>query len=495
MAFSYKQRECATCGGTLRYDRSAKVYVCIYCGNRYEREESYDGQFSPRNAAVQTLTSLLDVDADMGNWNIVQTNLNDCQKVDPNYPGIIVARIAASIKRVQLMMGKGREAVRTDAAAAQDDYRRLGSPFDPAVNDVEADFYEHLESADVRSLLISVFNTFHDTERVDYISQGFDAEGIHSEQAASDLMSRAFGNRDYAQIDKLLQSPAKLDADALFARILDEYPGEPSDMGERKLGNASTVIMRGMDPQHGRDTLSRYMAGSADPMGLKVRVALACVARGVIPDGKAIAEVIAMQDVSQGNADVITLLGSLKGGALTDDDTAAVVEALLAYADVDTMTKGLNALANDGYYLTFTQDAAMDMLTRSDINVEGKTATYRAMTSIGLSERRRQSIIAAYVEAPVQGPQGPQALQDKVRIVDMLAAQVNGINPMNVERYLMDNHADGAAKPQVLAALLAHVTSFASLGMAAARYASSPTDGPGVREAVIGVLRQRGLLR
>lgn len=483
MAFSYKQRECATCGGDLHYDETAKEYVCIYCGNHYEREESYDGQFSPRNAAVQTLSSLLDVNADMGNWDIVQGNLNDCQKVDPNYPGIIVARLAASIKRVQLMMGGNREAVRTDLAQARADYGRLGPSFDPRVNDVEADFYRNLDSSDVRSLLISVFNVFHDEARVAYISQGFDAGQIHSEQAASDLMNRAFAEHDYARIDELLRSPAKLDADALFARLLAEYPA-----GDNKQGNVVTVVMRGLDPQHGRDSLSDYVVDSDDPIELKISICMACVARGVIPDGRAISAVI---DGVGDSAEAVTLLGTLKGGVLTDEDIETVVESLLGHAGVDVMAKGLGALSSAGYYVGFSQHAVMGMLTRADLGVDEKIKAYRALSGMGMGERRSQGIVAACIGIPATTP---EAVEDKAKLLDALAGQVHALNPLSVEDYLMNNGADGEGKARIFAVLLVHVTSFASLGAAAARYPSATSDAPGVRDAVTQVLRGKGLI-
>ncbi|MBT1174059.1 hypothetical protein JS530_00745 [Bifidobacterium sp. LC6] len=479
MAFSYKQRTCATCGGTLQIDPQTKEMVCIYCGNRYEREESYDGQFSPRNAAVQTLNSLLDLNADMSNWDMVQTNLNDCQKIDPNYPGAIVARLTASIKRVQLMMATNREAVRTDLAQAQSEYRRLQSPFDPRVSDVEADFYEQLDSSDIRSLLISVFKTFQDDARVQFISQGFNAGDIHSERAASDLMNRAFANQDYSQIDSLLRSPAQLDADALFTRLLKEYPAN-----ERKQGNISEIVMRGVDQQHGRDALSDYVMSSADPVALKNAITVACVARGVIPNGAAIARLIAS---SNDEASVSTMLNSLKGGVLTDEDTAAIVDALLANAGPAAMTASLNALSDEGYYLTFSQQAIMAMLTRADLTVDAKASIWKTLVNIGVGEKRKQSVMAAYIETSAD-------VDSKVKLINVLAEQMHSINPMNVENYLMNSHVDGAAKPRVLDTLLAHVTSFASLGMAARQYPAACPDPPQVRDMVLQVLTQRRLL-
>lgn len=479
MAFSYKQRECATCGGTLKYDKATKVYTCIYCGNTYDREESYDGQFSVRYAATQVLRALLEVDSSLNHWDLVQTNLNDCQKIDPSYPGSIVARLSASITRVRYLMSN-REAVRTDLAQAQADYAKLPHPFDSQQHDVEADFYDGLESSDIRSLLISVFNTFKDSERVSYIRNGFDASDIRTESAANDLMNRAFSTGDYQQIDMLLQSPAKLDADALFARILNEYPED-----QQKIDNICAVIMRGVDVQLCRDALSSYLVSSSDSTDTKLGISMGCVGRGVIPNGQALASFIGtMHDESC----VLSLLSTVKSGVLNDEDISAVVDALLTKVGADAMAKGLNALAEDGYYLTFSQKSMISMLSRKDLQVQEKDSAFRAVSSIGLPEKRKQSIFSAYLA--VSAP-----LEEKIQLVDMLATQISAINPMTVENYMIDNQTDGTGKAQMLAAMLKHVTARESLKIAAKRYAKSRCDTERIHKEIVKVLTDEDLIQ
>lgn len=478
MAFSYKQRECETCGGKLEFDKDSNAYVCIYCGNRYERTESYDGQFSVRYAATQALSALLDVDSSLAHWDMVQTNLNDCQKIDPSYPGSIAAHLAASITRVRFLMSN-REAVRTDLAQAQSDYAKLPRPFDPQQQDVEADFYDGLESSDIRSLLISVFNTFKDSERVSYIREGFHASDIRSEHAAGDLMNRAFSSGDYRQIDELLQSPAKLDADALFARILNEYPES-----SQKTDNISSVIMRGIDEQQSRDALSAYLESSQDSLETKLGIASCCVGRGIIPNGRALASFIG---VAGDEASVLSILAAVKGGVLADEDVSAVVDALLKRVGSDTMIKGLNAMASAGYYLTFPVKSLVAMLSRDDLDTEEKAVAFRAICTIGLPGKRRQSVFADYLAVPAD-------LDAKVQLIDLLAGQVEAINPMTVENYLIKSHIDGDGKPQVLAVVLNHVTARETLKIAAKRYAASNDDPEPLRTEVVKVLAQEGLV-
>lgn len=485
MAFSYKQRECDTCGGTLEFDKEAEEYVCLYCGNRYEREERYDGQFSVRYAATQALNALLDVDDDLSNWSLVQDNLNDCRKIDPSYPGTIVAQMAASVVRVRCLLATAsREAVRADLSEAQNSYAKLGAAFDPKEQDVEADFYDGLESSDIRSLLIGVFTTFKDADRAEYIRQGFHADSIHSEQAANDLVSRSFANGDYQRIDEILQAPAKVDADALFSRILDEYPES-----ERKTENIAAVVLRGVDEQHGRDALSAYLRQSKDAAAIKLDIVISCIGRGIIPKGDALGALI--RTVADDKR-LLSLFTMLKGDVLSDEDIGAIVGALMAQSRVDIMVKSLNALADAGYYLPFSQQSMVAMLNRADLTVDDKIAAYQAIVKINLPNKRRQSVFAAFAETPM--PAGGTAADDKVRIIDALADSMPALNPMSVEGYLMSNGIDGEAKPRVLDAMLSHVTARESLKVAAKRYVASSTDAQDVHAAVVGVLGAAGLV-
>ena len=83
MAISFKQRVCETCGGDLVLDQARGCYVCMYCGNTYERSESYDGNLSVRNAALQALNSVASLGGSLDKWDTVEDNLNDCLKIDP----------------------------------------------------------------------------------------------------------------------------------------------------------------------------------------------------------------------------------------------------------------------------------------------------------------------------------------------------------------------------------------------------------------------------
>lgn len=471
-SFSYKQRECETCGGPLQFDKTNNEYICTYCGNHYERQEEYDGVYEIRHTATETLSLL--VERDMGQ---AEDGLVKCRSIDPTYPGSIVAQLALHVITASRTLDQNEK--RNALSQAIEAYKKLSIPFDPQSADVEADFYDNIESADIRSLLITVFRTFKDTARVDYLNKSFDVTNIHSEKAANGLIAQAFAGGDYAKVDALLKSPAGLDADRLYALVLNQYPDTP-----QKVENVATTIGRGVNPSDGRDALSLYLAQSQDSPATRLAIAERSTARGIVPNGQAIAALIT---VAPDETSVLGLLGALGGDKLNDEDLAVTVYALLTVTDSAVAVKGLNALANAGYYLEFSQQALLAMLTRTDLDAASRLAIFDAAKAIGMNDRRVQSVLSGFVSARV-------SVDDKLAVLPGLLAAIPSLNPMSVEEYLMNSTVDGDTKPKVLRVLLDHLQARESLRMAVRRYPASTQDAPQVRDRIVSILIQERLL-
>ena len=88
MAVSYSSKKCESCGGSLEYIRAEKLWRCRYCGTEVIREETYDGLFTIKNVVRQTI-----VDAAYRRLDGARDNITECQKIDVNYVGTIIARL------------------------------------------------------------------------------------------------------------------------------------------------------------------------------------------------------------------------------------------------------------------------------------------------------------------------------------------------------------------------------------------------------------------
>lgn len=474
MAFGYKQRECDTCGGRLIYIAEDKEYECAYCGNRYERTESYDGQFSVRHAAQQALSALASRKMD-----VVEDNLNECLKIDPSYPGTVVAQLAYQLIAATEAQAQGDGSKANNAIAQAIGYYKKLPAFSPELCDVEADFYEGIESADIRALLQSVFGTLKDDARLKFIKEGFSAEGIHSENAANDLINRSFIEGDYAQIDAVLKSTANLNADRLISLLLDKYPD-----GDQKLTNLEEVLNRRFDKANARNRISVYLTSSPDSAETKARVIDLFALRGVCVKGEALGCYLA----GGASPDTVSnLIKSLCRQPQIDEDVDYIIGAMFLFAHPDDARQALEDLKKGGSFISFSQDCMMAMLLRTDISVEEKAAFNKVAIDYGMSEKRKQGAFSALLTSNYDS-------NDKPALLSVLAEDISAVNPKTAENYLLSCTVDGDNKPEVVKVLLTCVKARESLSYAAKKYVASSSDSLSVHNQVIAILVREGLV-
>lgn len=474
MTFGYKQRECDTCGGRLVYIAEDKEYECTYCGNRYERTESYDGQFSVRHAAQQALSALASRKID-----VVEDNLNECLKIDPSYPGTIIARLAHQLIVATEAQAQGDRAKASNAIAqAVGHYKKL-PVFSPETCDVEADFYEGIESADIRALLQSVFGTLKDEARLKLIKEGFSAEGIHSENAANDLINRSFAEGDYAQIDAVLKSTAKLDADRLVSLLLEKYPDS-----EQKLSNLEGVLDRQFDKAKARNLVSAYLTSSSNSVETKAKVIDLFAQKGVCVKGEALGAYLA----GGATPDTVSnLIKSLCRQPQIDEDIDYIIGAMFLFAHPDDARQALEDLKRGGSFISFGQDCIMAMLLRTDISVEEKAAFNKVAIDYGMTEKRKQGAFSALLTSNYNP-------EDKPALLSVLAENISAVNPKTAENYLLSCSVDGDKKPEVVKVLISCVKARESLSYAAKKYVASSSDSLSVHNQIIAILAREGLV-
>lgn len=524
MAISFKQRVCETCGGDLVLDQARGCYVCMYCGNTYERSESYDGNLSVRNAALQALNSVASLGGSLDKWDTVEDNLNDCLKIDPSYAGTIVAQLAAAFTRVRVLGRTDPNAAKAELSKVSGAYAKLGKGFDPSTHGDEADFYDAIESADARTLLAGVFTAFHDDARASYLENGIHSSDLHSSEAAMMLITRAFEQKDWDKLDDTLTSPAVIDANAVFARLLTEYPDR-----EGKAQDAELLLGKGVDAQAAREAASAYLRSSDDAPDTKVAVLQRCTAHGVAPTGEAMAKLLG----EAGPEACSTIFEKLPGGVLTDGDVSQLTRALQANEPVDVMGTCLAALAAAGYFVDLRADDALAFMERTDLPVADRVSGWKTLCDAGLEPRRRQSVfddillklpaanaaksaadapanvaVTADAEAPADaetpkdaapadaaatGANDPTAAKPTL-LAAIAATLPDGPSPFTVRTYLGESTIDGTAKPQVLASFLDMLGSAPVIRTAASDYEHTHPDDSDTALAVLRVLAEAGVI-
>ena len=504
MAVSFAKRTCETCGGTLKFDGQKNVFVCQYCGNTYERTESYDGAYTVRNASIQALNSMTSLDGTLDDWPLVQDNLNECMKIDPSYIGTTIAQLAASVQRAMILAPNGREAVRADLDKAQSCFAKLPQPFDAATCLEEVEFYSKIDSSDVRTLLTNVFSAFHGDARVDFIKNGINVGDIHSTEAAMTMINRAFNAQDWDLLDKALQSPAAIDTVALFKRLLEQYPDN-----DRKAGNVVGIITRGVDEQTASEDLSGYLSHTSDSAQTRYAVCSSCIARGIVPDGNALCALFrALTDASDAQSEagesIIALLGKLPEGRLSDTDTAVIVRFILTNASGNNLPRELEALKQSGYFVDFRAEDILDILLEDSRSVDDRIALWNSVCEMGLEPRRRQIILSNYLGAQSCAadlsdlPGGQRDSRPaKIRILEAIAKNLpDGVNPLVIENYLMKQPCpDGDRKPDVIDVLLSFTTVGETLRRKAVDYQNRTPDTPDITTRVLEVLASHGVIQ
>lgn len=474
MAFGYKQRECDTCGGRLIYVAEDNEFECAYCGNRYERTESYDGQFSVRHASLQALSALASRKMDLA-----EDNLNECLKIDPSYPGAIVAQLAYQLIAATEAQAQGDAAKANNAIVQAIGYYKKLPVFSLETCDVEADFYEGIESADIRAFLQSVFGTLKDEARLEFIKEGFSAEGIHSESAANDLINRSFVEGDYAQIDAVLRSTANFDTDRFIGLFLGEYPD-----GDQKIINLKKALNRQFNKVNARNLISSYLISSPDSAETKARAIDLFAQRGVCAKGEALGTYLACGASSE---IVSSLIKSLCRQPQSDEDVDYIVGAMFLFGHPDGTRQALEDLRKGGSFISFSQDCMMKMLFRTDISAEEKAVFNKIAIDYGMSEKRKQGVFGGLLASNYDPGNKPALLS-------ALAGEISSVNPKTAENYLLSCSVDGDNKAEVVKVLLACVKARESLSYAAKKYVASSSDSLSVHNQIVAILAREGLV-
>lgn len=473
MAIDYARQLCESCGGQLRYHSDISQYECSYCGNTYEKTESYDGAFSIRYAAEETLKALISNDR-----SLITQNLNECRKIDPSYAGTTVAELAVAIFEAVNAANNSQEKNRALQKASVE-YGKLGV-FSADEADEEADFYAKLESADSREYLMRIFRTFNDEARMSYIGEHFSAENISSQEAAAHLLARAFDENNFGQVDDVLASPAPVDVPTVFSRLLMEYPS-----GEKKLNHVSQLLGRGIATQHIRDSVSSYLSSvdsAAGDVNEVLEIVTRCSAYGGIVKGEALASIMRHDSYRSHIPTLIEKVCSSNAGRFLDEDIDTVLSAgfsLLSYADIEKM---LSVFASNDYFIDFSQQTIMGVLEREDFSADVKKQVCELAGQYGLKESRRQGVLSVFLEKYHR--------DDKAQVLQKYTELMSTMNPHTVEQYLMGHVDSPEVKEAVVAVLISRISNPQILARAFANYQNVRPDSEPYGSRIAALLSQ-----
>lgn len=476
MAVSYTTQKCDSCGGSLEYIPEKKIWRCRYCGQEILRKETYDGLFTIKNVAKQTV-----VDVAYRRMEQAEKNLTECEKIDTSYIGTVIARICYRLIAVVTPNVCRQEEVRSMYQRLKDDYSGLKEE-DSRISEEEQTFYEFIESSDsasdVIALLILVFDTLGDDRRTEYLLPMLKVEKVYSKACNKDMLSYALKHQNMEMAKKIAGNSNNLDIHSAADVVLDKCPDVPE-----KADIAYSLLEKGAYNGQDRQHIREYLSGS-DSCTTKATVIKACKNTGAIPDMETIIRyVLSQADEKQTNQ----ILEGCCDGHLCDSELYELVEyALTEKAEKAGMI--LDAVASSGQFVVVSAKHLNLLFLDTRRSIEDRVFIWNKLKEFRFDGKAIETAATGYL------CKGEDAPEQRAEILSLLLSQMKVISPASLELYLLNCTLDDDHKAEMVEKLfsLEDMRSGYFSGILG-KYLKNSPDSDETTKAVENVLIQAGL--
>lgn len=476
MAVSYSTKKCDSCGGSLEYIREKKLWRCRYCGQEIVREETYDGLFTIKNVARQTL-----VDTAYRRMDQAERNLTECEKIDTSYVGTVIARIGYRLIAVITPGACQQQEVRSMYQRLKDDYAALKSKWS-GISEEEESFYEFIAEGDSASdafaLLVLVFDTLGDSQRTERLTSMLDTGKVYSKACNKDLLSYALksGNMDMAKT--ISANTDNLDMHSALDVVLDKCPD-----GSAKAEIARPLLEGGAYGSQDRSHMREYLAGG-DGCATKAAVLAACRGTGAVPDMETVIRCVLSQATPEQTSAV---LDSVCDGHLLDSELYELIEYALGER-AEQAAVILDKIAASGQFAILSAKHLIRLFSDTGRSADERLAVWEHLQPFRLDGKAAETALAVYL------CEGADETADRQKILTALLALVRLVTPACLERYLLNCTLDGEAKPVVVKQLFAlEEMRSGYFNAALGKYLRNPPDEPAVAQQVADELIRAGL--
>lgn len=477
MAVSYSAKKCDSCGGNLEYIKEKKVWQCRYCGQEMVREEQYDGLFTVKNVARQSI-----LDTAYRRMDQANRNLTECEKIDAHYVGTLIARIC-----YRLIAVITPDACREEEARGM--YQRLKNDFTAlqergeSMNEDEEALYEFFSSSDSASdafaTLMLVFDTLGDTRRTEYLAQQVVPDKVYSKFCNKDLLTYALKHNRFDMAQAIAANTNHLDLHSALDIVLQKCPD-----GEEKRSMAAQLLGNGAYNSQDRPQLQAYLA-CTDAPGTKAAIIRASKGTGATPDMEHVVQHVLSQTDQEETAWV---LEGICDGNLPDSELYYLVEyALSERAEKAVLI--LDQIVESGQFFAVGAKHLGLVFLDTKRPAGERLEIWKHMQRFHMDNKAIDAILMNYLCTGADKP------DERKILLDALLSRVSALSPTCVERYLQDCTLDGESKPAVVASLFGLKDMKPgffqeSLG----RYVRKSPDSEEVTKAVVDTLIQAGLM-
>ena len=477
MGTSYMARKCTQCAGRLEFVPEKKVWRCIYCGAEIERQEKYDGPFSVRNVALQALAATA-----FRRFDQAFQNLAECEKIEGEYAGCLVAKVAYSMLA---MITKGQ----SDKGAAANYMEQLRKSYGNLKKLAETDsesemlFYDAIDeadsSSDIFATLVVVYDSLNDVERRDVMLRHLKVEGVMSKDANNSLLLFALNKKDYGMTGKILSNSKALDCGKALLEVLRKM-----DDGEAKRTALASICKCGKLPKELKEQLEKYAASTQDSGETVISLASSLQSADLTLD---LNVVLSKGGSASSLEQVRQLVLAYCHRKMRDDEIGVLVEFAFGHGIPDMPSMVLETLANNGQYVYLRPAQLALLLGNGHLNAQTKAKVLGMAQKYSIEPRGMERLLSSYL------CNLNSSAQERAVILPILFNAVEQVPPDTIKRYVLLNGVSGDEKPQMVRHLFEGDVNMSLFSTLLSQYMVESLDASTVKNQIMQILLGKGL--
>lgn len=473
MAVTNYSKKCTSCGGNKwEYIKDLKLWRCQYCDAQVERQEQYDGLYSIKNVVRQVI-----LDAAYRRLEQADRNLSECQKINAQYVGTLIAgicfRLIAAVSGTypaqdpRAMLGQ----LRRDYQVLTEESRDM--------SDDETALYEFLDSSDAWAALATVFDTLGDEVRREYLLTLTDASQVFSKETNKSLLRFAVKNNRTELIEKILNNEDNLDIQDAFHIILDQCPD-----GEQKARLGAGLLSAGALKPGEEEVLENYLSGD-DSVQTKAALTEAACKAGLVLH----MEIVIREVLGSAEDEVLSrILDTFFDRRLYDGEIELLMSFAAAQRSVTRCLAVLDAMVASGQFVSLSVRQAQEFMDNSALPAQSRLEILSRLKQFTGADRLWETVTGNYL------CQGRDEARERSEMIKGLCKDLKSLPAREFEKYVLQCTLDDQQKPELVGEILAlpdmNPGFFRDL---AGKYLHNGKDQPEVKSAVLHQLLENGL--
>lgn len=475
MALTNYNKKCSSCGGNKwEYLRELKLWRCRYCDAQVERQEQYDGLYTIKNVVRQVI-----LDSAYRRMEQADRNLSECQKINAQYPGTLIAGICCRMIAVVSGVSLAGQDPRAMLGQIRREYMQLTEE-SQNMSDDETAVYEFLDSSDAWAVLAMVFDTLGDHQRCEYLLTMTDASQVFSQETNKSLLRFAFKNNRLDLAEQVLANTQNVDMEDAVRLLLELCPE-----GDAKARLGARLIQQGAIRPGEEEVLEDYLRDGENPATKAALALAACEKELVIHLDVLIRDVLAPTPLPMFRQ----ILTALFKRRLYDGEIELLMNFAAVLKEAERCMAVIDAIAEAGQFVPLSVRQAQGFLFDTGTVVEMRLEMYQRLRRFTTAERTWESVAGAYL------CQSTESARNRGMVLKALCENVTSVPAKDFEQYVLQCNVDGQQKVDYIRMILAlpnmNTSFFREL---AGKYLQDNQDAPEYRAAIFHQLIACGIV-